>query len=218
MVIHLWEFLLDLINSARNNAVACWTNIELSEFKINNPEELARQWGIICGHTGTTSEQILKALDYYCQTKLLLQTEKHTFRFICIPSPHYHNYDDGNNTEFHYSGDSVSSRCTTPDTEDKKPDSLPQSHTCNDQDTLNSEPHNVLQNIKKEKGLGSLTHSGCMPDFPLASQISTSDLIDMEILVAEQANYDTVKVKDMWDPTRCSQKSIVVGQGQCGFQ
>jgi len=44
-VVHLWEFLLELLASDNCRSIITWTNKDRLEFKFLKPEEVAKRWG-----------------------------------------------------------------------------------------------------------------------------------------------------------------------------
>ena len=46
-IIHLWEFLLELLANENFCAIISWSRREKNEFKLKKPGEVARRWGIL---------------------------------------------------------------------------------------------------------------------------------------------------------------------------
>jgi len=44
-IVHLWEFLLELLANENCRSIITWTNKDRLEFKFLNPEEVAKRWG-----------------------------------------------------------------------------------------------------------------------------------------------------------------------------
>ena len=204
----LWQFLLDMLYTG-NQSIVCWRNMAEKEFQIINPAELARHWSAITGHPQLTYEDINYLLQYYCETNLLIRTEKYTFQFLS-PPPELNGDFYGRKKrdkmshrtykqlEFiQFGSDSISSSSNTPEPEDNKlfmtqlqdgiktdmPYSLPYLPT----------NHGDIKPHKK-----SVCSLPFISGFPLMSQI-TSDLIDMEMLVTGTTVSKTrSKVDDDW--------------------
>ena len=87
----LWEFLLEMLNSEGNGAVVCWLNKTAHEFRVLDPDELARRWGELKGRPRMNYDKLSRSLRYYYQKKLLAKvpTEKYVYQFLCPPSALY---------------------------------------------------------------------------------------------------------------------------------
>ena len=64
-VIHLWEFLLELLANDNLCTIICWSRRELNEFQLKRPEEVARRWGLLRKRKGMNYEKLSRALRFY---------------------------------------------------------------------------------------------------------------------------------------------------------
>ncbi|XP_022784502.1 ETS domain-containing protein Elk-3-like [Stylophora pistillata] len=64
-VIHLWEFLLELIAKDNLCTIICWSRRELKEFQVKRPEEVSRRWGLLRKRKGMNYEKLSRALRFY---------------------------------------------------------------------------------------------------------------------------------------------------------
>lgn len=64
-IVHLWEFLLELLAEDSCSTIICWSRKEYREFKLKNPEEVAKKWGLLKGKKGMNYEKLSRALRYY---------------------------------------------------------------------------------------------------------------------------------------------------------
>lgn len=87
----LWEFLLEMLNQEGNEAIMCWLDRAAREFRVLNPDELARRWGELKGRPRMNYDKLSRSLRYYYQKKLLskVPTEKYVYRFLCPPAALY---------------------------------------------------------------------------------------------------------------------------------
>lgn len=69
--IHLWEFLLELLEDERYVPLISWTRKEEGEFKIKRQEELARRWGRLKQRAGMNYDKLSRALRYYYQKGII---------------------------------------------------------------------------------------------------------------------------------------------------
>jgi hypothetical protein len=69
--IHLWEFLLELLNNERYASIISWTRRENGEFKLKKQEEVARQWGLLKQRKGMTYDKLSRSLRYYYDKKII---------------------------------------------------------------------------------------------------------------------------------------------------
>lgn len=70
-IIHLWEFLLELLNNERYSSIIEWTRKDHGEFKLVNQEEVARQWGLLKQRKGMTYDKLSRSLRYYYDKKII---------------------------------------------------------------------------------------------------------------------------------------------------
>lgn len=64
-IIHLWEFLLELLANENFCTIISWSRREQNEFKLKNPKEVARRWGILRRKKGMTYEKLSRSLRFY---------------------------------------------------------------------------------------------------------------------------------------------------------
>jgi len=64
-IIHLWEFLLELLANENFCAIISWSRRDQNEFKLKRPKEVARRWGILRRKKGMTYEKLSRALRFY---------------------------------------------------------------------------------------------------------------------------------------------------------
>ena len=69
--IHLWEFLLELLEDERYIPLISWTRKEEGEFKIKKQEEVARRWGRLKQRAGMNYDKLSRALRYYYQKGII---------------------------------------------------------------------------------------------------------------------------------------------------
>lgn len=70
-IVHLWEFLLELLARDSCKTIICWSRKECREFKLKNPEEVAKRWGLWKGKKGMNYEKLSRALRYYYQQGII---------------------------------------------------------------------------------------------------------------------------------------------------
>lgn len=70
-IVHLWEFLLELLAEDNCRPLITWISKERGEFKLKNPEEVAKRWGILKRKKGMNYEKLGRALRYYYQQGII---------------------------------------------------------------------------------------------------------------------------------------------------
>ena len=70
-IVHLWEFLLELLAEDNCRSLISWSRKERGEFKLKNPEEVAKRWGILKRKKGMNYEKLSRALRYYYQQGII---------------------------------------------------------------------------------------------------------------------------------------------------
>ncbi|XP_078342618.1 ETS translocation variant 3-like isoform X2 [Oculina patagonica] len=70
-IVHLWQFLLQLLRNDSCRAIISWSRKEHREFKLNNPEEVAKRWGIFKRNKAMTYKKLSRALRYYYQQGII---------------------------------------------------------------------------------------------------------------------------------------------------
>ncbi|XP_031571240.1 ETS domain-containing transcription factor ERF-like [Actinia tenebrosa] len=85
--IHLWEFLLELLNNERYASIISWTRKEYGEFKLKKQEEVARQWGLLKQRKGMNYDKLSRSLRYYYDKRIIKKVsgQRLVYRFIELP-------------------------------------------------------------------------------------------------------------------------------------
>ena len=85
----LWQFLLQLLN--QKTSIIEWSNLSTLEFKLNEPEEVARQWGRKKNRSTMNYEKLSRSLRYYYEKGIMqkIQGERYVYKFtnyndVCI--------------------------------------------------------------------------------------------------------------------------------------
>ncbi|XP_014671094.1 PREDICTED: ets DNA-binding protein pokkuri-like [Priapulus caudatus] len=83
----LWQFLLELLLSKRNDKIIRWTNENDGEFKLVQPEEVARRWGVRKGKDNMNYDKLSRALRYYYDKNIIKKVlgSKFMYRFVSFP-------------------------------------------------------------------------------------------------------------------------------------
>ena len=76
-IVHLWEFLLELLAEDSCRPLICWIRKERGEFKLKSPEEVARRWGMLKGKKGMNYGKLSRALRYYYQQEIIKKVSVH---------------------------------------------------------------------------------------------------------------------------------------------
>uniref|UniRef100_A0A914C585 ETS domain-containing protein n=1 Tax=Acrobeloides nanus TaxID=290746 RepID=A0A914C585_9BILA len=86
--IQLWQFLLELLVCDQPKKCIEWTG-DGYEFKLINPDEVARQWGVRKNKPKMNYEKLSRGLRYYYDKRILQKTsgKRYAYRFICDISP-----------------------------------------------------------------------------------------------------------------------------------
>lgn len=79
-IVHLWEFLLELLAKESCSSLITWVRKERGEFQLKNPEEVARRWGLVKGKVGMNYAKLSRALRYYYQQEII----KKVSSLMCI--------------------------------------------------------------------------------------------------------------------------------------
>lgn len=75
-IVHLWEFLLELLADESLSTIISWSRKECKEFKLKNPEEVARRWGIFRGKKGMNYQKLSRALRFYYGRGIIQKVSK----------------------------------------------------------------------------------------------------------------------------------------------
>lgn len=82
----LWQFLLRLLNDPTYSSVITWTGKYL-EFKLLDPEEVAKQWGIHKKKPHMNYDKLSRALRYYYDKNIIKKVagQRYVYQFVCNP-------------------------------------------------------------------------------------------------------------------------------------
>lgn len=82
--IQLWQFLLELLTDKACQGFICWTGTEW-EFKLTDPDEVARRWGIRKNKPKMNYEKLSRGLRYYYDKNIIHKTagKRYVYRFVC---------------------------------------------------------------------------------------------------------------------------------------
>lgn len=82
--IQLWQFLLQLLTNKGNESIIEWTKKSTSEFKLLDPEEVARLWGIQKNRPTMNYDKLSRSLRYYYEKGIMQKVsgERYVYKFI----------------------------------------------------------------------------------------------------------------------------------------
>jgi len=82
--IQLWQFLLELLTDPTCHNFICWTGNDW-EFKLRDPDEVARRWGIRKNKPRMNYEKLSRGLRYYYDKNIIQKTsgKRYVYRFVC---------------------------------------------------------------------------------------------------------------------------------------
>jgi hypothetical protein len=82
--IQLWQFLLELLTDKTCQSFIAWTG-DGWEFKMIDPDEVARRWGIRKNKPKMNYEKLSRGLRYYYDKNIILKTsgKRYVYRFMC---------------------------------------------------------------------------------------------------------------------------------------
>lgn len=82
--IQLWQFLLKLLTNKGNESIIEWTKKSSSEFKLLDPEEVARLWGIQKNRPTMNYDKLSRSLRYYYEKGIMQKVsgERYVYKFI----------------------------------------------------------------------------------------------------------------------------------------
>ncbi len=82
--VQLWQFLLELLTDKEHRSVIRWEGDE-GEFKLHEPEEVARLWGERKGKTSMNYEKLSRALRYYYEGEMISKVsgKRFMYKFVC---------------------------------------------------------------------------------------------------------------------------------------
>jgi len=82
--IQLWQFLLELLTDKSCQHFIAWTG-DGWEFKMVDPDEVARRWGLRKNKLKMNYEKLSRGLRYYYDKNIILKTagKRYIYRFVC---------------------------------------------------------------------------------------------------------------------------------------
>ncbi|KAG5890142.1 hypothetical protein JTB14_010161 [Gonioctena quinquepunctata] len=82
--IQLWQFLLELLTDKSCQAFISWTG-DGWEFKLTDPDEVARRWGIRKNKPKMNYEKLSRGLRYYYDKNIIHKTagKRYVYRYVC---------------------------------------------------------------------------------------------------------------------------------------
>ncbi|XP_013875489.1 ETS translocation variant 5 isoform X2 [Austrofundulus limnaeus] len=84
--LQLWQFLLTLLDNPANRHLIVWTGRNM-EFKLIDPEEVARLWGIQKNRPAMNYDKLSRSLRYYYEKGIMQKVagERYVYKFVCNP-------------------------------------------------------------------------------------------------------------------------------------
>ncbi|XP_073820510.1 ets96B [Musca autumnalis] len=85
--LQLWQFLVALLDEpTTNSSCIAWTGRGM-EFKLIEPEEVARRWGIQKNRPAMNYDKLSRSLRYYYEKGIMQKVngERYVYRFVCDP-------------------------------------------------------------------------------------------------------------------------------------
>ncbi|KAG9511329.1 Protein c-ets-1-B [Fragariocoptes setiger] len=82
--IQLWQFLLELLTERSCQSFIAWTG-DGWEFKLIDPDEVARRWGVRKNKPKMNYEKLSRGLRYYYDKNIIHKTsgKRYVYRFVC---------------------------------------------------------------------------------------------------------------------------------------
>ncbi|CAG0884436.1 unnamed protein product [Cyprideis torosa] len=82
--IQLWQFLLELLTDKSAQEFISWTG-DGWEFKLTDPDEVARRWGVRKNKPKMNYEKLSRGLRYYYDKNIIHKTagKRYVYRFVC---------------------------------------------------------------------------------------------------------------------------------------
>ncbi|KAL4702294.1 hypothetical protein ACJJTC_019708 [Scirpophaga incertulas] len=82
--LQLWQFLVSLLASGAR--CVAWTGRGL-EFKLHEPEEVARRWGAQKNRPAMNYDKLSRSLRYYYEKGIMQKVagERYVYKFVCDP-------------------------------------------------------------------------------------------------------------------------------------
>ncbi|XP_024084740.1 ETS translocation variant 1-like [Cimex lectularius] len=84
--LQLWQFLVSLLDDPTNSSCIVWTGRGL-EFKLVEPEEVARRWGVQKNRPAMNYDKLSRSLRYYYEKGIMQKVagERYVYKFVCDP-------------------------------------------------------------------------------------------------------------------------------------
>uniref|UniRef100_A0AAY4B533 ETS domain-containing protein n=1 Tax=Denticeps clupeoides TaxID=299321 RepID=A0AAY4B533_9TELE len=84
--LQLWQFLVTLLDEPANGHFIAWTGRGM-EFKLIEPEEVARRWGIQKNRPAMNYDKLSRSLRYYYEKGIMQKVagERYVYKFVCDP-------------------------------------------------------------------------------------------------------------------------------------
>jgi len=91
--LQLWQFLLQLLSQEDTSTIIEWTKLNAAEFKLLDPEEVARRWGIQKNRPTMNYDKLSRSLRYYYEKGIMQKVagERYVYRFINFADMHVFN-------------------------------------------------------------------------------------------------------------------------------
>lgn len=85
--LHLWEFLLELLEDERYEPLISWTRKEAGEFKIKRQEDVAHKWGRLKQRASMNYDKLSRSLRYYYHKGIIkkVQGQRLVYKFDKLP-------------------------------------------------------------------------------------------------------------------------------------
>ncbi|XP_034088811.1 ETS translocation variant 5-like isoform X4 [Gymnodraco acuticeps] len=84
--LQLWQFLLTLLDNPAHAHLIVWTGRNM-EFKLIDPEEVARLWGLQKNRPAMNYDKLSRSLRYYYEKGIMQKVagERYVYKFVCNP-------------------------------------------------------------------------------------------------------------------------------------
>ncbi|XP_078280489.1 ETS translocation variant 4 isoform X2 [Rhinoraja longicauda] len=84
--LQLWQFLVALLDDPSNSNFIAWTGRGM-EFKLVEPEEVARLWGMQKNRPAMNYDKLSRSLRYYYEKGIMQKVagERYVYKFVCEP-------------------------------------------------------------------------------------------------------------------------------------
>ncbi|XP_034948779.1 ETS translocation variant 1-like [Chelonus insularis] len=84
--LQLWQFLVALLDDPANAPCITWTGRGM-EFKLIEPEEVARRWGVQKNRPAMNYDKLSRSLRYYYEKGIMQKVagERYVYKFVCDP-------------------------------------------------------------------------------------------------------------------------------------